>query len=76
MLLFTLETYSKFVAAKPSLKNLKIVDKQTTAESVFQVHSAASRTTREPWNTHRIIMCLEIFQIMLLVKKIFIDYTQ
>lgn len=34
-----IQTYSKFVAAKPSLKNTKIVDEQTAAESVFQVQA-------------------------------------
>ncbi len=43
-----IQTYSKFVAAKPSLKNTKIVDEQTAAESVFQVQADEPSTHQPP----------------------------
>jgi len=46
--LFTPETYSKFMAAKPPLKYAEIVDKQTAAESVFQVQADEPSTHQPP----------------------------
>ncbi len=49
------------MAAKPSLKNTKIVDKQTATESVFQVQADEPSTQQPPelqvsHGTHRIFV--------------------
>lgn len=56
------------MAAKPSLKNTKIVDKQTAAESVFQVQADEPSTHQPPelqasQGTHTEYLCLEILEI-------------